>query len=248
MRFNVINLPARADRRAQFMAWNARPGVEFAFVDAAVGASLDRAQLVAQNVINVDNAGFSAGALGCAMSHRALWLAARDAAGPTLICEDDACLRGDIAAQLQTVLTQLRPDWHLCYLGYNTDAVVATQSDDGLKALLFFDEGAKRAPGYFDAFARLHAPTPTPLQCFQAWGTLAYVVSPAGAQRLLELCFPMRADMEVYMFGQNRTLKPFGIDGMINLALQRAPLNAYCVTPPLVVGPNDTATSDVVAR
>lgn len=248
MRFNVINLPARADRRAQFTAWNAHPDVEFAFVDAAIGSALDRNALVAQNILTPDNQRFSGGALGCAMSHHALWLAASKAGGPTIICEDDACLRGDIAQQLTTVLTQLPADWHLCYLGYNTDAVVATQSADGLKALLYFDESAKRAPGYFEAFARLHAPTPTPLRCFQAWGTLCYVVSPAGAQHLLELCFPMRSDTDVVMFGQNRALKPYGIDGMINLALQRAPLNAYCVVPPLVVGPNDAASSDVVAR
>ena len=248
MQFNVVSLPTRADRRAQFTAWNARPDLEITWVNAVVGAELDRDALVAENLIAKNNTKFSAGALGCAMSHRDLWLAARDAQGPTIICEDDACLRGDIGLHLEGVLAQLKPDWHLCYLGYNTDAVVAVQSDDGLKALLFFDEGAKREPGYFESFARLHAPAPTPQLCFQAWGTLCYVVSPAGAQRLLNLCFPMRSDVDVIMFGQNRAIRPFGIDGMINLALQRAPLNAYCVTPPLVVGPNDVATSDVAAR
>lgn len=248
MRFNVINLPARADRRAQFMAWNARPGIEMTWVNAAIGAELDRGELIAQNIITTDNAIFNAGALGAAVSHRTLWLAARAAATPTIICEDDACLRGDTAQHAQTLLTQLPADWHICYLGYNTDAVVATQSVDGLKALLMFDESAKRAPGYFDAFARLHAPAPALLQCYQAWGVLGYAVSPIGAQRLLELCFPMRADTEIFMFGQNRKLKPYGIDGMINVALQRAPLNAYCLHPPLIVGPNDPATSDIVAR
>lgn len=248
MRLNVISLPAREDRRAQFMAWNARPGIEINWVSAAIGADLDRGELIAQSIITSDNASFGAGALGCAVSHRALWLAARQAHTPTLICEDDACLRGDFVQQAEATLAQLPADWHLCYLGYNTDSVVATQSEDGLKALLFFDETAKRAPGFFDSFARLNAPTPTPLQCYQVWGNLCYVVSPAGAQRLLELCFPMRADIEVFMFGQNRKLKPFGIDGIVNVALQRAPLNAYCLVPPLAVGPNDGATSDVVVR
>ena len=50
------------------------------------------------------------------------------------------------------------------------------------------------------------------------------------------------------MFGQNRTLKPYTLDGMINVALQRAPVNAYCVFPPLAVSQNDVATSDVVTR
>lgn len=248
MRLNVINLPARADRRSQFVAWNARPGIEINWVSAAIGADLDRGELIAQNVITTDNSNFNAGALGAAVSHRALWLEAREAATPTIICEDDACLRGDAVEHTQTVLGQLPADWHLCYLGYNTDAMVATQSVDGLKALLMFDESAKRAPTYFDTFTRLLAPPSALLRCFQAWGVLGYLVSPAGAQRLLELCFPMRADTEIVMFGQNRKLKPYGIDGMINVALQRAPLNAYCLMPPLIVGPNDAATSDIVAR
>lgn len=248
MRLNVINLPSRADRRAQFTAWNARPDIEIAWVDAAVGADLDRNALVAQNIITSNNAQFTPGALGCAVSHHAQWLAARAAQSYTIVCEDDASLRGDFTSQTEAVLAQLQADWHICYLGYNTDAIVAVQSADGLKSLMYLDEAVKRTPGYFESFARLTAPMPTPLLCFQVWGTLCYAVSPAGAQRLLELCFPMRADAEVVMFGQNRTLKPFGIDGMINLALQLEPLNAYCVVPPLVVSENDAATSDVVAR
>ncbi len=110
-----------------------------------------------------------------------------------------------------------------------------------------FDEAAKRAPGYFDAFARSQAPAPTPLQCFQAWGTLCYAVSPKGAQRLLDLCFPLSSATEIFMFGQNRGLKPYTLDGMINLAMQRAPVSAYCVFPPLAVSANDVAGSDVVS-
>lgn len=248
MRLDVISLPAREDRRAQFLAWNTRPGLEINFVNAAVGASLDRNVLAEQRIIAADNAHFTAGALGCAMSHRDLWLATRIARTHALIVEDDACLRGDFVHQAGTVIAQLPRDWHICYFGYNTDAIVAVQSNDGLKTLLRFDEAAKRHPDYFNAYAALHAPTPTPLQCYQAWGTLCYAISPAGAQMLLDVCFPMRGDIEVLMFGQNRMLKPYGIDGMINYALQRSPLNAFCSFPPLVVSDNDAAKSDVVAR
>jgi glycosyl transferase family 25 len=247
MRLQVISLPARADRRAQFLAWNKRPGVEIAFVDAVIGAGLDRAALAAQNILAADTAGFSPGALGNALSNRVLWEQARAASTPTFVCEDDACLRGDFAAQAQAVLAQLAPDWDIVFFGYNTNALVAVQAHDGLKALIHFDEAAKHAPGYFDAFARAQAPAPTPLQCFQAWGTLCYAISPKGAQRLLDLCFPLSSATEIVMFGQNRALKPYTLDGMINVALQRAPVNAYCVFPPLAVSANDAAGSDVVS-
>lgn len=247
MRLHVINLPARADRRAQFLAWNERSGVEISFVDAVIGATLDRAALAAQNILAADNAGFSPGALGNALSNRALWEQARAGAAPTFVCEDDACLRGDFAKQAPAVLAQLAPDWDIVFFGYNTNALVAVQANDGLKALIHFDEAAKRAPGYFDAFARSQAPAPAPLQCFQAWGTLCYAISPQGAQRLLDLCFPLSSAAEIFMFGQNRALKPYTLDGMINLSLQRAPVSAYCVFPPIAVSANDVAGSDVVS-
>ncbi len=41
MRVHVINLRSRADRRAQFSNWNARPSLELVFVDAAIGADID---------------------------------------------------------------------------------------------------------------------------------------------------------------------------------------------------------------
>lgn len=248
MRLNVINLPARADRRAQFNAWNAKPDVEIAFVDAVVGASLDRAELAAQKLVAPEASHFSAGALGNALSHHRLWLEAAAGSAPMFICEDDACLRADFAAQAAGALSQIASEWDIVFFGYNTNAIVAVQSRDGLKVLLHFDEGAKRNADYFTNFARDAAPSPTVLHCFQAWGTLAYAISPRGAQRLLRVCFPLTGANDIFMFGQNRKLQPYTLDGMINVALQRAPLEAYCLFPPLAVSSNDVAGSDVVIR
>jgi GR25 family glycosyltransferase involved in LPS biosynthesis len=247
MRLNVINLPARADRRAQFTAWNERPGTEIVFTDAVIGAALDRAELQRQGLLGANAEHFSAGALGNALSHHKLWLDAAAATQPTFVCEDDACLRGDFAAQAMGAISQIPADWDLLFLGYNTNAIVAVQSRDGLKALLHFDEGAKRNPDFFTTFARDPAPAPTPLHCFQAWGTLAYAISAQGAARLLKVCFPLSGANDIFMFGQNRKLQPYTLDGMINVALQRAPVNAYCVFPPLAVSSNDVASSDVVS-
>jgi GR25 family glycosyltransferase involved in LPS biosynthesis len=248
MRLNVINLPVRGDRRAQFTAWNARPGVEIIFVDAVVGASLEVSDLRQQNLLAPDATSFTAGALGNALSHHKLWLAAAGSTAPTFICEDDACLRADFAAQAMGALSQIDADWDILFFGYNTNASVAVESKEGLKALLHFDESAKRKPDYFEAFASKPAPAPTPLLCFQAWGTLAYAISSQGAAQLLEHCFPLSGATDIVMFGQNRRLRPFTLDGMINVALQRAPVNAYCVFPPLAVSSNDAAGSDVVTK
>ena len=68
-----------------------------------------------------------------------------------------------------------------------------------------------------------------------------------GAARLLKACFPLSGANDIFMFGQNRKLQPYTLDGMINVALQRAPLSAFCLFPPLAVSSNDVAGSDVVS-
>jgi glycosyl transferase, family 25 len=249
VRLNVISLLARTDRRAQFKAWNERPGIEISFVDAVIGAHLDRDQLIRDGVLAAENSTFTAGALGNAMSNRALWLAGQSAPAPTFICEDDACLRGDFAERAPALIAQLPPAWDIVFLGYNTNASVAAESPEGVKAVLMFDDRAKQAPGYFESFARLTAaPAPTPLGCFQAWGTLCYAISPTGAARLLKACFPLSSAPDLVMFGQNRRIKPYTLDSMINVALQREPIAAYCAYPPLALSSNDVASSDVVTR
>lgn len=246
MRAHVINLPVRGERRTQFLAWNERPGLDIAFVDAVVGAELDRDALLRDGILVGDADAYSAGALGNALSHHALWRQAQRSPTPLFICEDDACLRGDFVQKTAGLLEALPRGWDIVFLGYNTNASVATQSDEGLKTILFIDDTAKRAPGFFDTYARRVGPAPTALACFQAWGTLCYLISPAGAEKLLKACFPLSAAPDLFMFGQSRTIKPYTLDGMLNVALQRDPIAAYCAFPPLALSSNDAANSDVV--
>lgn len=247
MRLQVISLPARADRRAQFTAWNARDGIEIAFVGAVIGANADRRALHAQGLLSDDVSTFSPGALGNALSNHALWLQAAQGDAPLFACEDDACLRGDFAAAAPALIAALAPDWELCFFGYNTDTPLAAESAEGLKTIFTLDDSVKRAPGFFARFARLTAPAPNPLRCFHAWGTLCYAISPAGARKLLKACFPLSSAPDIYMFGQNRTMKPYTLDGMLNLALQREDISAWCAYPPLALSANLVSDSNVVS-
>jgi GR25 family glycosyltransferase involved in LPS biosynthesis len=247
LRLTVINLPTRQDRRTQFGAWNARSGIEIDFVDAVRGADVDRAALAREQVLD-PTFQLSDGALGNALSNRGVWLDARHAAEPVFVCEDDACLRGDFVQQAKAAIDQAGADWDIIFFGYNTNATVAVEGNNGLKMLLRFDESAKREPGYFDSFTRLNAPSPALLRCYQVWGTLCYAISPKGADVVLKACFPLSAKTKILMFGQNRLLAPYTLDGMINVALQRSQVRAHCCFPPLAVSSNDVAGSDVVSR
>jgi glycosyl transferase family 25 len=245
MRLSVINLPARAERRAQFLAWNARPGLDIQFFEAVNGKELDRAQLVRDGLLSAENHTFTQGALGHAMSNHALWRLAQDAGGPTFVCEDDACLRGDFTTHASALLAQLPGTWDFVFLGYNTDAAVAVEGPEGIKTVFFWDESAKKAPGFFETFAKKTAPAPTLVACYQAWGTLCYAISPAGAGKLLRHCFPLNSALDLVMFAQNRSIKAYTLNSMMNVALQREPIAAYCAYPPLALGPNDAGSSDI---
>jgi GR25 family glycosyltransferase involved in LPS biosynthesis len=247
MRLHVLNLAKRADRRAQFLAWNERPGIEVAFADAVIGADLDRDQLQRDGLIDGLCDTFSLGALGNALSHRALWRTIEASSDPAYVCEDDACLRGDFAEQAPALVAQLPAGWDIVFLGYNTNALVATATPDGLGSLLTFDGRAKQDPTYFESFRALKVTPPTALPCFQVWGTLCYAISPAGAAKLLELCFPLQNSIHINMYGQNRRVQCYSLDSQINVVLQRQPVAAYCAFPLLAASANDPHSSDVVA-
>ncbi len=247
MRLHVLNLAKRADRRAQFLAWNERPGIEIEFVDAVVGADLDRDQLQRDGLIDGPCDTFTLGALGNALSHRALWQKIAAGHDPVFVCEDDACLRGDFAKQAPALVEQLPPGWDALFFGYNINALVAVATPDGLGSLLSFDGRAKDDPKYFDNFAALHGPQPTVLPCFQFWGTLCYVISPKGAARLLEFCFPLQNSTHINMYGQNRRVQCYSLDSVLNVVLQRKPVSAFCAFPLLAATANDAAGSDVVS-
>lgn len=247
MRLYVINLPSRADRRSQFSRWNVRADLDIVFVAAVVGADLDQDAIV-RDELAAPHTRLTPGALGCAQSHRMLWRQVVAAGTPMIVCEDDACLRGDFVERTSALMAELGGDWDLLYLGYNTDALVAVETPEGLKMLLQFDEAVKSAPGFFEQFAKLRSRAPTALACYQAWGTLCYAITPRGAARLLRACFPMSQERPVVMFGQNITLPPFGVDGMINAALQREQIAAFCAVPAVAVSLNDRADSDVTRR
>mmetsp|Transcript_72589 Transcript_72589/g.135589 ORF Transcript_72589/g.135589 Transcript_72589/m.135589 type:complete len:397 (+) Transcript_72589:50-1240(+) len=121
----------------------------------------------------------SGGERGCAHSHFRMWQVAAERSGPTLVLEDDVHLTFDRSDQslgkmngkvfterLGSCLKHLPSDFDVLYLGWSgwraghNKIVAAPEEDADAKA--FF-----RAAEY-------------------VWTTVAYVISPAGAKKLLE--------------------------------------------------------------
>ena len=241
MRGYVLNLERRPDRKRQFLDWNGGHGIEFTFVPAVEGRTLEPDTLVQDRLLTSLPHHYPSGAIGNALSHRGLWQACAASTQPMLIFEDDACLRTDFVRTAQAALDTAAGDWDLFFFGYNTDAAIAVITPEALFGVIVFDDHAKRNPGYFAKFASAPANPQAPyvFNTMRAWGTLGYMVTPSGAARLLDSCFPLSSEDAILLHVEQRTVPPKALDGMINLALQKGLVTAKCCFPPIVTGPND---------
>ncbi len=238
MKAQVLSLARRPDRLNRFMGWNHAHGLDFTIMPAMDGRTLNRADLVAQNLLHPDHALFTDGAVGAALSHRAQWQACIEEGLPRLILEDDACLRHGFAAHAQGVLAALGQA-DMVFLGYNTDAPLTLLVDEGMFSAVYFHLPARDAAA-FQRYAHQACALPRPglFTAALVWGALAYAVTPKGARLLLERCFPLRA-VGVHIHAEKRVVQANGIDGLMNWAIQQGGLRAQVCYPPLAIGPND---------
>ncbi|HEV8678263.1 MAG TPA: tetratricopeptide repeat protein [Stellaceae bacterium] len=244
----VISLARRPDRRERFFRWNANKGFDIAVFDAVDGQKLRRDELVRNNLIE-EGLAFSDGFLGSAMSHKALWETCVAQKRPIMVLEDDVFLPDSLKDWIGPSLAELRQRCDILYLGYNRDAIVSFGYGGSDWCNIAFEP----SPVAFDHEARQHNSwSDRNSHCFVdmrlAWGIIAYMISPRGARLLLDHCFPMTGKIPVRMYGQGRVLIPYGIDGIMNTVIQRGLIKARAVFPPLVIGPNEQADSDNLAR
>jgi GR25 family glycosyltransferase involved in LPS biosynthesis len=233
----VINLDRQPEKFERFQARNAGCGIAFERFSASNGLELTDLEVMTLRLV-APGSKFTRGAVGGAASLLRIlnWIAGQNE--PALVFEDDCTIRHDILARLEALLPSL-PSWDLLVLGYNTDSVLDLELAQGMKSMMIFrplhpddqsDAAFQRANSQVAAF-RLNC-------CFGPAGSL---ISPAGAKRLLELCFPMdNRRVQIEALG-NRMLPTIGLDGMANSVYRF--MQAYACFAPLVVPRNNNATS-----
>jgi GR25 family glycosyltransferase involved in LPS biosynthesis len=241
----VISLARRPDRRERFLRWNAAKGIDISVFDAVDGQTLDKQTLLRANLIDDLNLNFTMGFLGSAMSHRALWEKCIALGHPILIFEDDVFLPDALHDWIAPALEELARGCDIVFLGYNRDAILSVGYGAGQWCNIAFEPPSVA----FEQEAEQHsrwsrAKSHCLLDTRLVWGITAYAISPASAAALLLHCFPLSNKRAVQMYGAARVLAPYGIDGMVNLAIQLGRITARVVFPPLVIGPNDQADSD----
>lgn len=235
---HVINLVRAPERKEAFLRNNAH--LPCNFFPAFDGDALEPAVLNSPALFRHPLPFPGLGAFGCALSHFALWKLALRLNQPITIAEDDVLFREDFVEASAKVVALLPEDWDLVYWSWNFDAPLAVRLiGDRAPAVMAFDQ--RSVVAQIDAFRQSRRPS-TVLRLDKCYGTPAYAITPRGAQKFIDLCFPIE-DRKVVFPLTNKSYLMTGIDMAMSQAFPKT--QSYVAFPPLALSPNDHATSSV---
>lgn len=236
----LISLRRTPERLAAFEAANAGVvDLRYELLEAVDGQLVDREQLVRDGLME-EGLDWSPGAIGAALSHRVCWESAVATGRSVGILEDDVYLRHDFVQRTAELDERLDGDWDLIQFGFNTDTVARFEIFPGCS---LHGDYSNKYPSVVDCerFAASRGPVnPTRIQ--MSFGNCCYAVSPAGAKRLLDRCFPLLHRTEFMPWMDGRLLaksKDILMNGIY------WDMKAYASLPPIAMPLNDKAISTV---
>jgi GR25 family glycosyltransferase involved in LPS biosynthesis len=235
----VINLDRSTDRLLTFETLNTHPNLKFLRFPAVDGTDLERGPLVDRGIITADLS-YGDGALGCALSHLALWDLAIEQNQSLTVCEDDAIFNRGFEVAAESLIKALPVDWHMILWGWNFDSVLLFDMIPGVSPCLGVFNQHRMRMG-IDAYQSASL-MPRPYRLVRAFGTVGYTVSPMGARAMKQHCLPLR-NLEVFFPGLERVLPNSGLDIMLNDAYPG--IYAYVSFPPLIITRNQRSLSTV---
>ena len=168
----LINLPRHSERFETVKAQLSAAGVGFERIAATDGKALSRETINAEST-RLGRLLMTKGMIGCYLSHRSCWEHCVAAGKPVIVFEDDVVLADDFAARLESALAELPEDWDVLLVGA-IGAVLPRKY--GANILHAVGAGGMRWPRWLSE--TVHAP-------LRPFGTHAYVISAAGANKLL---------------------------------------------------------------
>jgi glycosyl transferase family 25 len=231
----VINLDRTPERMADFIETNPHlsDATRFPAVD---GKFISRTKLVESGQFR-EPIFYSDGALGNMLSHREIWEIARKRDRYLTVFEDDAIVHQDFIAHANRVIGGLKPDWDIILWGWNFDESMCFDILPGVPCLAHFSQGDLRALS--DKIQKMDL-APTLYKLRYAFGTVAYSVSPKGAEKLLSLSVPNEPFLcQVPLF--QLEVENTGTDSVMTVLYNQ--LEAFTCVPPLVITQNMHAQS-----
>jgi glycosyl transferase, family 25 len=231
MSIKVISLKRSNQRKERFQDNNQK--IIFEFFDGIDGSLLRENEINNPKIFSQPLNFMSLGAYGCALSHLSLWEQVIECNFPLTISEDDAIFRNDFEYQSEKVIKMLPHDWDFILWGWNFNSILSLNefSQVSPTVMLFNQNQMRNNIGIFKS--GLNATFPFRLdKCF---GTPAYTISPNGAKKFKELCFPM-VNFELFFPGLKKKIPNNGIDIAMNKIY--ATTQSFVCFPPLVLTEN----------
>jgi GR25 family glycosyltransferase involved in LPS biosynthesis len=239
MKIKVISLKSSTDRRNNFNKKNQH--LDYQFYDAVDGYELPEEIYYNQQIIkNVSN--YTIGALGCALSHLNLWNEVIDTNEPMTIMEDDAIVRYDFEEKQRNIISELNKDWDIVYWGYNLNnswTIARTLSES-----IEYGFYASLPDNTQNVFQPCNSNVSI-LKLISIWGTSCYSISPNGAKKYKEACFPLNSfNYNINTLNKNiANITVMGIDGAMDHFHSKT--NGFLCFPPLSFTPNKENESTV---
>jgi GR25 family glycosyltransferase involved in LPS biosynthesis len=159
------------------------------------------------------------------------------------ILEDDVFLRHDFLESSSQVMDVLPPDWDIIHLGFNMDSLFDLEIHPGCNVRGGFNVLFPSLE-HCERFVASKGPA-IPVKMHNSFGNCCYVVSPSGARKLIDGCFPMSSRV-VWIPTLGAMLRSHSKDALMNE--QYRTMAAYVSIPPIAMPINDKEQSTVGVR
>jgi glycosyl transferase family 25 len=237
----LISLKRTPERLELFRLINAVVPLRYEILEAVDGLTVDPKKLVDGGLmVEGLELEWKPGAIGAALSHLLCWERAVETGRPVGILEDDTFLRHDFLESCAAVFRDLPEGWDLIHLGYNNDSVFDLEIHPGCNVRGRFSAWY---PTLEDCERFVTRTDPViPVRVHTSFGNCCYVVSPAGAKKMIDGVFPLSKRL-VPVPTLNAVINAPGKDVLMNAHYTAA--GAYVCIPPIAMPINDKDTSTI---
>jgi glycosyl transferase, family 25 len=229
----VISL--NGPRFSAFCGRNEATGIDFKQFHAVDGAALSH---IPNGVVSLES-NYSMPAIGAALSHRELWRQCLSRGEVLAVFEDDAWLRQDFEPQLDRLL-QRAGGWDVMLFGCNTNTGIELAVTPHISLTGRFSVSHPQ-PEHLAEFTKMRDAVEL-CRVLLAVGICGYAITPRGAERLLQYCFPLD-NRPLRLTVTGRRVRAYGIDCMMADAYPK--IKAFLCWPPLVMTPNELRSSQI---
>ena len=242
-KIKIVSLKEVPARRDYFKKNNSH--LDYEFFDAIDGKNIPEEVLTDINIFADDLKNYTPGAKGCALSHRALWKECVETNQPMVIAEDDTVFRLDFYEQYNRLVEETPEEWDIITLSWGLDSIVITKDiDDGYTEFHMFQDHKNID---LEKFKNKKSKPNLYLQDFTV-GTVCYAISPSGARKFLDFCFPIDNFTLEWEFKHPETscrgvYFSEGID--VSMLSLKHMMNWYVAMPQIVMTENILAESTI---